>query len=191
MYMLGGHLWLDRPFLAEDRALRACRGRLFPDLAAARVSLRPKSVILGVLSAAILYLVFVLGNALAPLIVHGAPSQVGGIYGLGAGTNRILVGLLLLFMTGPGEEIFWRGFLQSRMEARFGAVPGYLGVAAVYALCPRLFPQPRPGPRGVGGRGVLGRPLPVAAGRDPPHRLPFALVGLHLCRGARAIASGP
>ncbi len=102
------------------------------------LSFRPKSVILGVLSAAVLYLVFVIGNALAPLIIHGAPSQVGGIYGLGTGTSRILVALLLLFITGPGEEIFWRGFLQSRMQARWGAIPGYLAATAVYA-CVHVF----------------------------------------------------
>ena len=84
------------------------------------LSFRSTSVILGVASAALLYLVFLLGNAIAPIIVHEAPSQVGGIYGLGTGTNRILVALLLLFITGPGEEIFWRGFLQSRMQDRWG-----------------------------------------------------------------------
>lgn len=97
------------------------------------LSFRPKSVVLGVLSAAVLYLIFIVGNALAPFIVHGAPTQVGGIYGLGTGTNRILVALLLLFVTGPGEEIFWRGFLQSRMQARWGALPGYLTTTVIYA----------------------------------------------------------
>ena len=98
------------------------------------LSFRPKSVVLGVLSAAVLYLIFIVGNALAPFIVHGAPTQVGGIYGLGTGTNRILVALLLLFVTGPGEEIFWRGFLQSRMQARWGALPGYLTTTAFMPL---------------------------------------------------------
>jgi hypothetical protein len=97
------------------------------------LSFRPKSVVLGVLSAAFLYLIFIVGNAVAPFIIHGAPTQVGGIYGLGTGTSRILVALLLLFITGPGEEIFWRGFLQSRMQARWGALPGYLATTVVYA----------------------------------------------------------
>lgn len=97
------------------------------------VFFRPKSVILGVLSAALLYLLFVAGNALAPFIIHKAPAQVGDIYGLGTGTSRILVALLLLFVTGPGEEIFWRGFLQSRMQDRWGPLPGYLATTVVYA----------------------------------------------------------
>jgi len=97
------------------------------------LSFRPKSVILGVFSAAVLYLVFVLGNALAPVVIHEATTQVGGIYGLGTGTSRVRVALLLLFITGPGEEIFWRGFLQSRMQSRWGVLPGYLTATAVYA----------------------------------------------------------
>lgn len=97
------------------------------------VSYRFRSVALGVLSAAVLYLLFLIGNRLAPYVVHGAHAQVGGIYGLGDGTDRLLVFLLLLFVTGPGEEIFWRGFLQSKMMARWGNVTGYLVATVVYA----------------------------------------------------------
>jgi hypothetical protein len=97
------------------------------------VQVRLGSFVLGVLSAAALYLIFFIGNALAPYVVREAHAQVGGIYGLGAGTESVFVLLLLLFVTGPGEEIFWRGFLQSRMMARFGDVPGYLAATALYA----------------------------------------------------------
>ena len=96
------------------------------------ISFRFQSLLLGVLSAAVLYLLFFLGNLLAPYVLHQAPAQVSGIYGLGTGTNRLLVFLLLFLITGPGEEIFWRGFLQSRMMARWGDLPGYLFVTAVY-----------------------------------------------------------
>jgi uncharacterized protein len=88
---------------------------------------------LGILSAAVLYFLFFAGNMLAPYVVHEAPVQVGSIYGLGRDTSRIPIFLLLFFITGPGEEIFWRGFLQSRMMARLGNIPGYLVTTAVYA----------------------------------------------------------
>ena len=97
------------------------------------VLLRWSSVGLGILSAVVLYFLFFLGNVLAPYVVHEAPAQVGSIYGLGRDTSRIPIFLLLLLITGPGEEIFWRGFLQSRMMARLGNVPGYLVTTAVYA----------------------------------------------------------
>ena len=96
------------------------------------IAFRVKSVVLGVLSAAVLYLLFFLANALAPLVLREAPAQVGGIYGLGGGTSRVLICLLLLFVTGPGEEIFWRGFLQSRMMERWGTVRGCVAATAVY-----------------------------------------------------------
>ena len=94
---------------------------------------RPESFILGVLAAAALYLVFFIGNALAPYVVRDAPVQTAGIYALGKGAGSLRILLLLLFVTGPGEEIFWRGFLQSAMMTRLGNVPGFLAATALYA----------------------------------------------------------
>ena len=87
------------------------------------------NTVIGILSAVVLYGIFYLGNMLAPFLVNGAGIQVGGIYSLGTGTNRVFVFLLLCFITGPGEEIFWRGFLQKRLMERFGPAGGFaLGV---------------------------------------------------------------
>ena len=96
------------------------------------LSFRLPSVLTGMASAVVLYGIFFLGNALAPYIVPGAQGQVGGIYALGSGTERILIFLLLFFVTGPGEEIFWRGFLQKRLMDRFGAVRGFLAATLIY-----------------------------------------------------------
>jgi hypothetical protein len=54
-----------------------------------------KDVLAGILSAAVLYGLFALGNVLAPYIIPGAGRQIGGIYNLGTGTDRILIFLLL------------------------------------------------------------------------------------------------
>jgi uncharacterized protein len=86
----------------------------------------------GILSAAVLYGLFVLGNLLAPYIIPGAGGQVGGIYDLGTGTDRVLIFLLLCFITGPGEEIFWRGFLQENLARRYGHLPGYVLGTLIY-----------------------------------------------------------
>ena len=94
---------------------------------------RFSSSLLGILSAAVLYFLFFLGNSLAPYFISGAPGQVGGIYSLGEGSSRILVFLLLLLITGPGEEIFWRGFLQQQLMKKTGRSRGYLFTTAVYA----------------------------------------------------------
>ena len=94
---------------------------------------RWRSFALGTISAIILYFLFYLGNVLSALIFSNAGQKVGGIYGLGHGTHHLLIFLLLLLVTGPGEEIFWRGFLQSKMMDRFGKLPGYIIATCIYA----------------------------------------------------------
>jgi membrane protease YdiL (CAAX protease family) len=89
------------------------------------------SILTGILSAAVLYGLFALGN-LAPYIIPGAGTQVGGIYDLGTGTDRIYIFLLLCFITGPGEEIFWRGFLQENLMQRFGDIRGFVMGTLIY-----------------------------------------------------------
>lgn len=97
-----------------------------------RISFQLRSFFLGVISAAVLYLIFLIGNKMAPYILTGGKAQVGGIYSLGAGTNRNLIFLILFFITGPGEEIFWRGFLQDRLMEKWGTFSGYTATTALY-----------------------------------------------------------
>ncbi|MEN6468975.1 MAG: CPBP family intramembrane glutamic endopeptidase [Smithella sp.] len=73
-----------------------------------------------------------LGFVLSPYIVPGATAQVGGIYDMGIHTDRRLIFLLLLFVTGPGEEIFWRGFLQERLMDRYGNPVGFILTTFIY-----------------------------------------------------------
>lgn len=97
------------------------------------ITFRRKAFLLGLLSAAVLYLIFLLGDKLAPSILPQANDQIGGIYSLGEGTNKVAIFLLLFFVTGPGEEFFWRGFLQDRLMKQWGNLPGYLATTAIYA----------------------------------------------------------
>ena len=98
-----------------------------------KISFQLRSFLLRLLSAALLYVIFILGDNLASYILPGANAQVGGIYSLRAGTGKGLVFLLLFFITGPGEEIFWRGFLQDRLMRRWGNFSGYLITTIIYA----------------------------------------------------------
>jgi membrane protease YdiL (CAAX protease family) len=40
----------------------------------------------------------------------------------------------MIFLIGPGEELFWRGFLQRRLQADYGPWYGFLISAAIYSL---------------------------------------------------------
>jgi len=96
------------------------------------LSFHLRSFLLGLFSAGVLYFIFLLGNKIAPAVLPGAKTQVGGIYSLGEGSHRVLIFLLLFFITGPGEEIFWRGFLQDRLMKRWGNFSGFLMTTALY-----------------------------------------------------------
>lgn len=99
-----------------------------------RVTFRWASIGSGLCSAAVLYGIFWIGNALAPYVVGGARAQVGGIYGLGADSSMVWVFLLLFCVTGPGEEIFWRGFLQDRLAQRLGRLRGFAAATLLYSV---------------------------------------------------------
>lgn len=98
-----------------------------------KISFQLRSLLIGFLSAAALYLIFILGNKLAIYLLPGANAKVGAIYALGVETDKTLIFLLLFFITGPGEEIFWRGFLQDRLMNRWGGFSGYLVTTLFYA----------------------------------------------------------
>ena len=56
------------------------------------------------------------------------------IYSMKGGTPPAVIALLLLLVIGPAEEIFWRGFIQRRMMARWGANAGLIAATACYTL---------------------------------------------------------
>lgn len=91
-----------------------------------------QSAAFGLISAAVLYGIFYLGYVLSPYIVPGATTQVVGIYDMGTNTDRRLIFFLLLLITGPGEEIFWRGFLQERLMGKYGNAAGFILTTFIY-----------------------------------------------------------
>lgn len=92
-----------------------------------------RAIIVGLLSAAVLYLIFWIGKAVAAVILPFAGQQIGGIYNKGAGTSMGVIALLLFFITGPAEEIYWRGYLQKNLMVRFGRWQGWLLATVIYA----------------------------------------------------------
>ena len=91
-----------------------------------------QAIILGLLSAAILYLIFWTGKAISAIVLPFAGQQIGSIYDKGAGTSMGVIALLLFFVTGPAEEIYWRGYLQKNLMVRFGQWQGWLLATVIY-----------------------------------------------------------
>lgn len=95
---------------------------------------QPKWIAVGLLSAALLYLVFLVGDRVSALLFEFSKPQIAGIYSTKSQASPVLIGSLLLLLIGPAEEIFWRGFAQRRMQHRFGPLMGFLVTTAVYAV---------------------------------------------------------
>lgn len=93
-----------------------------------------KQISFGLLVAFVLWWVFFIGDKLSQMIFNFARPQVDMIYSMRDGTNSTLIALLLLFIIGPAEEIFWRGFVQRRLMQRFSPTVGFLLATACYTL---------------------------------------------------------
>ncbi len=89
---------------------------------------------LGLLSAALLYGIFVVGKLAALSLFPFAEAGISSVYGLKAGTDIGRVALLIGLVIGPGEEIVWRGFLQENLERQLGKAAGFALTALAYTL---------------------------------------------------------
>lgn len=94
----------------------------------------PQSLLLGIALAAALWGVFWTGDKVAAWLFDFARPQVDMIYGLKESTNPLFLTLLLLLVTGPAEEIFWRGYVQRTISHRWNPNAGFAITTAVYAL---------------------------------------------------------
>jgi len=93
-----------------------------------------KKLGLGFLSAVILYAVFFIGNEAARWIFPFAGDDIQGIYSFKSQASVLRIVFSMILLIGPGEELFWRGYLQRIWERRFGRMGGYLLAGCFYAL---------------------------------------------------------
>lgn len=101
---------------------------------AALFRFNPKDILWGMLSAVILYGIFWAGKYLATALLPFAADQINSVYAHRAQLDLWVIGLLLVLVLGPGEEIFWRAFVQKQLGERFGDLSGWLWATASYAL---------------------------------------------------------
>lgn len=93
---------------------------------------RPSYLLSGIISATILYIIFYGGDKLSALIFDFAGKQIAGIYGNKSLLDIEIIGVLLFFIIGPAEEIFWRGFVQDSLAHKFGDNAGWIIASLVY-----------------------------------------------------------
>lgn len=94
----------------------------------------PKQLFWGVAIAVALWGIFWVGDKLSQLMFDFARPQVDTIYGMKDGESPWLLTALMLFLIGPAEEIFWRGYIQENLSRRWNANIGFVATTAIYAL---------------------------------------------------------
>lgn len=94
-------------------------------------------IVLGIALAIVLWGVFWVGDKLSQWMFPSfARTQVNDIYSIKDGFNPRVVGLLLLFLIGPAEEIFWRGYVQEKLQRSFSKtwIGALVGIALYTAI---------------------------------------------------------
>lgn len=90
------------------------------------------ALLCGILIAVVLWGVFWIGDKLSQVMFDFARPQVDSIYKMKDGSQTWLIGILLLFIIGPAEEIFWRGYVQRSLSQRWNANVGFIVTALIY-----------------------------------------------------------
>ncbi len=98
------------------------------------VRITPREILLGVVIAVALWVIFWMGDKLSQLMFDFARPQVDLIYGIKDGESPWMLTALMLFLIGPAEEIYWRGYVQRMLSARWNANIGFVVTTAIYAL---------------------------------------------------------
>ena len=110
---LGAYALLSEPALRQERP----RGR---------------DVAMGLGSAAGLYGIFRLGDAMARRIMPAGDREIAAIYALRTAAARPAIAAALALVIGPGEELFWRGLVQQNLQRKFGRLRGMVIASSVY-----------------------------------------------------------
>ncbi|MBQ8502280.1 MAG: CPBP family intramembrane metalloprotease [Bacteroides sp.] len=98
------------------------------------VRLNTSNILLSIAIAVALWGVFWLGEKISSWMFDFARPQVDTIYGMKTGESPWLLTALMLFLIGPAEEIYWRGYVQRKLSEHWNANLGCLVTTLIYAL---------------------------------------------------------
>lgn len=122
------NFWLSMTFSACILIFLSRGERIVPS---AR-NLAGGQLLLGILIAIVLWCAFWVGDKLSQELFTFARPQVDSIYQMKDGTPSWLIALLLLFIIGPAEELFWRGYVQRTLTQRWTANAGFVVTTLIY-----------------------------------------------------------
>ena len=88
----------------------------------------------GISIAAALWGIFWIGDKISAYLFDFARPQVDSIYGMKTGESPWLLAALMLFLIGPAEEIYWRGYVQRTLSERWNPNAGLLLTTFLYAI---------------------------------------------------------
>ncbi|HOX78031.1 MAG TPA: type II CAAX endopeptidase family protein [Bacteroidales bacterium] len=91
-----------------------------------------KKIMIGLISAMVLYFVFFLGNYLSRLWFDFAGPGIENVYKFKGDAAGIRIAILMLLIIGPGEELFWRGYLQRKFSKKYGKWTGLIIALILY-----------------------------------------------------------
>jgi uncharacterized protein len=127
-----GNFWLkitSSAFILTVAGLAGTRAGL-----AALFRFRNRDLWVGLSSALVLYGVFWLGKQCSTFLFPFAAGQIAGVYSTRSQLPPAVIGVLLVFVMGPAEEIYWHGFVQRALVGRLGPAAGVLLTAFIYAV---------------------------------------------------------
>lgn len=132
------NFWLTMTFSAlvlTGLSLCLTRG----DLSGIRCRRPLFQILLGISIAFALWGVFWIGDKVSSQIFGFARPQVDAVYSMKDGFPSWTIALLLLFVIGPAEEFFWRGFVQRMMTDavsawKYPADHAFLITTLIYGL---------------------------------------------------------
>lgn len=98
------------------------------------VKLSWNGLFIGISLALLLWGVFWIGDKVATWMFSFARPQVDLIYGMKEQQNEWVIACLLLFIIGPAEEIFWRGFVQRNLVKSLDSNKAFIITTIIYAI---------------------------------------------------------
>lgn len=126
--------WISANLLVLLAIVQIVDGQWRRELVADATEQFGRKVVLGLLSAAALYVVFWLGNQVCRALFARAGGDISAVYAFKEQATTLRILILMVLIIGPGEELFWRGFLQRRLQASLSGPIGFLAATGIYTV---------------------------------------------------------